>query len=283
MSEVEAMDDLRPPGPVIVLDLFPEERAALLALLASLTPEQWDAPTACAGWSVKDIAAHLLADDLGRLSRGRDGYRGHGPRPDEPLLTFIDRQNAEWVIAARRLSPRVLIDLLDHTGAETQAYFAALDPFALGGPVNWAGPEPAPIWLDLAREYTERWHHQQHIRDAVGAPSLTTPRLFAPVLATFVRALPVTFRSVAAPGRTVVALRIAGESGGDWAVVGERADWSLFAGDPPVPDTRVTLDQETAWRLFTKGITSEAAERRARIEGDQALGQILLQTVAIIA
>ena len=36
--------------------------------------------------------------------------------------------------------------------------------------VNWAGPEPAPIWLDPAREYTERWVHQQHIRDAVRNP-----------------------------------------------------------------------------------------------------------------
>ncbi len=283
MSEVGPLDNLRPPEPVIVLDLFPEERAALLGLLGSVTPGQWDAPTACAGWSVKDVAAHVLADDFGRLSRGRDGYRAHGPRPAEPLLTFIDRQNAEWIVAARRLSPRVLVDLLHRTSEETQAYFAGLDPFALGGPVSWAGPEPAPIWLDLAREYTERWHHQQHIRDAVDSPGLTTPRLFAPVLATFVRALPVTFRNVAAPGRTVVALRISGDSGGDWAVVGERNSWTLFTGDPVHPDARVTIDQETAWRLFTKGITPEGAAHAARIDGDQALGQIVLQTVAIIA
>ncbi len=52
------------------------------------------------------------------------------------------------------------------TGEQTNAYFQRVDPFAMGGPVSWAGPEPAPVWLDVAREFTERWHHQQHIRAA---------------------------------------------------------------------------------------------------------------------
>ena len=49
-------------------------------------------------------------------------------------------------------------------------------------PIDWAGPEPAPIWLHVAREYTERWVHQQHIRDAVGRPGLNERRWLGPVL-----------------------------------------------------------------------------------------------------
>jgi uncharacterized protein (TIGR03083 family) len=37
------------------------ERAAMAETLSSLTPEQWRAPSWCAGWSVKDVAGHLLA------------------------------------------------------------------------------------------------------------------------------------------------------------------------------------------------------------------------------
>jgi hypothetical protein len=44
--------------------------------------------------------------------------------------------------------------------------------FAMGEPVTWAGPEPAPIWLDIAREYTERWLHQAQVRDATRNPPL---------------------------------------------------------------------------------------------------------------
>ena len=274
---------MRPPEPVLIGDLFAAERVQLLDLLTALPPDLWEAPTACAGWSVKDVAAHLLGDDLSRLARQRDGFTEASPSPAETLVTFINGRNAEWVQALRRLSAPVLCDLLRWSGEQTAAYFASLDLFALGGSVSWAGPDPAPVWLDLAREYTERWHHQQHIREAVGAPGLTAPRFFTPVLATFVRALPHTFRHAAATSGTTVQVNITGASGGDWAVVGEEHSWVLYAGTAPQPAATVTLDQETAWRLFTKGISPQAARNAARIEGDRRLGAVVLKTVAIIA
>jgi hypothetical protein len=45
----------------------------------------------------------------------------------------------------------------------------------------------------------------------------------------------------------------------------------------------VTLDQETAWRLFTKGISKAEALKTAQIEGQPALGEKVLDTVSIIA
>src|SRR5437667_12691762 len=88
----------------------------------------------------------------------------------------------------------VRADLLSFTSPQVIAHFESLDPYATGDVVSWAGSDPAPVWLDLAREYTERWHHQQHIRDAVGKPGLKEPRFFVPVLETVVRVLPVTYR-----------------------------------------------------------------------------------------
>jgi len=275
---------LRPPDPVLIdADLFQAERDAVLQLLEHLPADDWQRPTACAGWSVQDVAAHILADDLGRLARQRDGHQSWGPLPGEQLVTFIDRQNAEWVQAMRRLSPRIFIDLLRRSGDEIAALFATLDPFALGGPVAWAGPEPAPVWLDLAREYTERWHHQQHIRDAVSRPGLLEPRFLTPVLATFARAFPQTFRTVEAPPGTTVQIRITGEGGGEWAVVRETDRWTLLAGIASTLAAHVTLDQGIAWRLFTTGMSANAAARDTKIEGDQQLGRRVLDTVAIIA
>jgi uncharacterized protein (TIGR03083 family) len=37
------------------------ERAAMAETLSKLTPEQWSAASWCTGWSVKDVAGHLLA------------------------------------------------------------------------------------------------------------------------------------------------------------------------------------------------------------------------------
>ena len=276
-------------APVLTLDLFPEERAALLELLSSLADEEWGSPTVCPGWSVRDIAAHLLGDDISRLSRGRDAFAGAAFVPsasddfEAELLAFINRQNEAWVEATRRLSPRLLIDLLRWSGEETQRYFESLDPYALGEPVSWAGPEPAPVWLDIAREYTERWLHQQQIRDAVGRPGLKDRRLFAPVLDTFVRALPHTFRDVGAPAGTHVRLTITGDAGGSWSLVRGEDGWRLYGQAGGEPRAAVVLDQETAWRLFTKGISPGEAAARCTFAGERALGLKVLDTVSIIA
>jgi uncharacterized protein (TIGR03083 family) len=282
-------DTLTPLPPVEVLQLFPGERAALLDLLTELSPADWDAPTVCTGWSVKDVAAHLLGDDVGRLSWGRDGFvnpafaAGLDISILPGLIAAIDRQNALWVEATRRISPTLLIALLRLTGEQTDAYFRSLDLNALGMPVDWAGPEPAPVWLDVAREYTERWVHQQHIRDAVGRPGLMEPRWLAPVLATFARALPRALRDAAAPDGTTLQLTIRGEAGGAWVARCEAGAWIMGQASGLAADATIELDQDDAWRLFTKGISPEQARSVARIAGDSALAARALDTVAILA
>jgi len=278
------------PLPAIeTLPLFPGERSALLELLADLSASNWEAPTVCPGWSVKDVAAHLLGDDIGRLSWGRDGY----VNPDfaaaldiatlPGLVAAIDRQNAVWVTGARRISPRLLIELLKTTGELTEAYFASLEMTALGMPVDWAGPEPAPVWLDVAREYTERWVHQQHIRDAVGKPGLKERRWFAPVLDAFVRGLPRALRDAPSPEGTTLRLVISGDAGSEWIALRQNGDWMLGTAPRMTVDGTIELDEESAWRLFTKGISKEEARRAARIEGDEALAERALDTVSILA
>ena len=276
---------MQPVQPILVVDLFPPLLDGLLALLDSLSEEDWARPTACAGWAVKDVADHLLGGDLGMLSRRRDGYSlDVGDLSGwENLVQFINTWNRDWVAATRRLSPRVTRELLAWAGPQVSALFASLDPFALGGPVSWAGPDPAPVWLDLAREYTERWHHQQHIRDAVGRPGFTDARFMSPVLDAFARALPHTFRHVAALEGTTVTLTVTGVAGGAWTLRREGAAWTLYTGRPATPDAETVLDQDTAWRLFTKGIPVTLALDRVTLRGDPALARGIFETVSIIA
>ncbi|MDQ2652123.1 MAG: maleylpyruvate isomerase family mycothiol-dependent enzyme [Chloroflexota bacterium] len=288
MKQSDVQADTSPAIPIPTLHLFPGERAALLDLLAGLSPAEWARPTVCPGWSVQDIAAHLLADDVGRLSGGRDNH----DNPDfaaeldistlPGLITAIDRQNALWVEAMRRASPRVLIDLLRLTGEQTASYFATLDLAAIGRPVDWVGPEPALVWLDLAREYTERWVHQQQIRDATGHPGLQEPAWFAPVLAAFVLGLPRALGTAGQPGERML-LTITGEAGGQWLAQREATGWVLGPGRDDTPTAAVTLDQDSAWRLFTRGMTPEAARRVARLSGDPELTARALETVSILA
>ena len=74
-----------------------------------------------------------------------------------------------------------------------------------------------------------------------------------------------------------------GEAGDTWYLVGEANKWSLFKDVALQPAAVVTMDQETCWRLFTKGMSKNQARAKTTIEGEQTLGEKLLETVSIIA
>jgi uncharacterized protein (TIGR03083 family) len=279
---------MNPLPPLNVVPLFPEERAALLELLRSLKPEQWDLPTSNPGWSVKDVASHLIADDVGRLAWQRDGHsatRFDSPNEetfDEDLRDFINHQNESWVAATRRLSPRMVIDLLEWSGRETQALFQSLKPNAPGLGVSWAGERESANWLDLAREFSERWIHQAQIREAVGAPLFFELRLFQPLMATMVRGVPHAMRRFEANERAHIRIVIP-EARSAWSLLREGGRWRLVQPLPELADATVELDGDTAWRVFTKVLSPEQAKVRAKITGDEELGELVLQTVSIVA
>jgi uncharacterized protein (TIGR03083 family) len=271
-----------------VVPLFPAERAALLDLLRSLTPEQWGTPTVCAGWSVKDIAAHLVADDLGRLGWQRDGHSANRFEPTSPetfeteLRDFINAQNELWVQAARRFSPRVIMDLLQWTGPETQVLFESLDPDAIGLGVTWAGESESANWFDLAREYTERWHHQAQIRDAVGAPMLYDERLFVPVLQTMSYAIPHALHEYDAPVGTLICINIGDITSWAYDIYRDERGWSVCEGNGP-PNGVISMTGDTAWRMLTRNLPREEIAARIRVDGDSALVAAVLDAFALVA
>jgi uncharacterized protein (TIGR03083 family) len=274
--------------PIFATELFCQLHGELLSMLRSLSGDDWSKPTAARLWTVKDIAAHLLDSDIRRLSYQRD----NAPRvpPDAPienyrdLVNFLNQLNADWIRAARRISPRLLIEFLEITGAQVCELFKSLDPFApaLFG-VAWAGEQESQNWFDIAREYTEKWHHQQQIRDSVGAPALTGRKWLFPVLDTFLRGLPHTYRETQPREGSSVGFVIAGEAGGAWTLMSEGGAWKLYSGESDGDVCEVRMDQDTAWRLLTKGLSREEAETRIEIVGDDRLGKPILGMLAVMA
>lgn len=283
---------MRSPTPILVSHLFRELDAHLLDLLRSFSPVDWDRPTVCSAWSVKGIAAHLLDTALRRLSIQRDGYippeNPQGFYSHEEFVVYINRLNAEWTTAAARLSPRILIDLMQKVAGELADLFESLDPYAPARfSVSWAGESESPMWFDIAREFTERWHHQRQIVDAVGVRTpIDERRLQYPVLDTFMRALPHTYRNVAAPDETLVCVRIVGDAGGEWFVRRTEGAWRLFYEVSDRADSVVTIEQSIAWKFLTKRTDRATARGRfpeIRIDGEVAYGEPVLEMVSIIA
>ncbi|RBQ18138.1 hypothetical protein DP939_21985 [Spongiactinospora rosea] len=267
-----------------VRPLFPRERQAMLGLLRALSPADWAKPTVCPGWDVHDIVGHVVNDYLRRLSGSRDGYGGAVFADDETLPAYLARTNEEFVRAARQLSPYVLIDLLEHAGSQLDAMWATRDldaPADLN--VSWAATDVnSPTWLDIGREYTEFWVHQQQIRDAVGLPGATEPDLMAPVTDIFARALPYTLRGLDRPEGTQARLEVTGPAGGRWTVVRHDGRWRPAASGEE-PAARAVLDQDAFWRLATRGITVEDARARATLSGDPELTAAMTTLLAIVA
>jgi uncharacterized protein (TIGR03083 family) len=272
--------------PIFTIDLFPILEGKLIELLRTLKYDDWVRPTLAKQWTVKDVAAHLLDGNLKRLSMQRDGFFGLAAPPRngyESFVAFINGNNTEWVAAARRLSPGVLIDLLEVTSKQVFDFLRSLDPFAtaLWG-VTWAGEEQSDNWFDIAREYTERWHHQQQIRVAVNQGGITERRLFYPVLDTFMRGLPHAFRLAEARDATVVRVDISGEAGGTWFLQLSHSAWQLVE-HADHPEAALKIDQELAWRVFTKAVDAQTAASQVDIRGDRTLALKTLSLVAVIA
>lgn len=251
------MAQIKPVGRIDVRPLFDPLHRELLMMLRTLAPEDWQRPTSAPRWKVADVVAHLTDSAIRRLSVERDAHRTLAPdRPitgSESLTAFLDEINAGWVNASRRVSPRLLLDLLDVIGRQLVDWFenAELDAPAVF-PVAWAGEHASTAWFDIAREYTERWHHQQQIAEAVQAPGLTARKYLYPVLDISMRALPFAYRDVQAAPATAVTVEVTGDSGGAWTLVRDPDAWRLFSGSLPHVAAHVRVDQDTAWRMFFK-------------------------------
>ncbi len=272
-------------NPIYSAALFPKLEGMLIDLLRSLAPEDWEKQTVAPKWKVKEVAAHLLDTQLRKLSAGRDGYSGESVcvTSHAELVAFINRLNSEGVRVYRRLSPEVLIALMHMASAQLCAYVASLDPLApakIG--VSWAGEETSTNWFDTAREFTERWHHQEQIRLAVHQPGIMTREFYYPVLDCFMRALPFAYRTVVGRPGALAQFHISGDCGGSWLLLRESERWRLVDSGNGEKMSETTIPQEIAWRIFTKGIDRESARAQVHVSGDREIGLHILGMVSIV-
>lgn len=112
-------------------DTIVGERQALAAELATFTEEDWATPSLCEGWTVKDVAAHVIASPqmtwraTARVLPAmlRHGYNGvirrdalrRGAVPTEQLLADFERWAPVRRGPATVTDVEPLIDVLVHT------------------------------------------------------------------------------------------------------------------------------------------------------------------------
>ena len=254
-------------------------------LLRSLHVSDWERPSPCPGWSVLGLASHLLGDDFSLLAWQRDDHRAT-PAPEgmgeEGFISWLDDLQAEWVHAARRLSPRLVIDLLDWTGGQVVDMTSVQDASALTAHVSWASSDPVPVWLDHARELSERWIHRQQMLETIGAVSDLRKDLFDPVLDGLRWAYPFRLEPHKRPAGATVEVSVTGPEGElSWYLVSDHDAWHFrpIAGGSIVAKLHMTSEQ--AWRLLSNNFDHDP-HGEVFTSGDPKLVHALMRTRAII-
>ncbi|MEW6074058.1 MAG: maleylpyruvate isomerase family mycothiol-dependent enzyme [Planctomycetota bacterium] len=141
--------------------------AATARLLRSMTPAEWTAPSPLAGWSVRDVAVHLLDVDekvSGALVRGDLGG------PEIPLPEQGDVSPAELTDRYERWAVRIRRALID------------LEPVALETIVQVRGWGRMPCGVALHLRGFEQFNHTNDILLATDRPAKHLPELVGPAL-----------------------------------------------------------------------------------------------------
>jgi len=138
---------------------------ALRSLLSEVKPDEWDAPTPCSDWTVRDLAAHL-----GALESGFQGF----PQPDPPAgwttdLEGIDEWTARGVAARRPWPVADVITEIERASDAQLARLRALDD--AGWDAETTGPVGPTTMRGLAELRTfDLWIHVLDLRRALGRP-----------------------------------------------------------------------------------------------------------------
>jgi uncharacterized protein (TIGR03083 family) len=243
--------------PADIASLFAGERRNLLELLATVGAPEWQKPSPCPEWTILGLCTHLVGDDFSSLSRHRDQHLGTPPpegSTERQFIEWLDDLQAEWVRAARRLSPQLVVDLLAWMGPQLVEMFRQQDPRQRSARVSWAGPDLVPIWLDQLRELSEYWIHRQQVLQGLDRPSDLDPALLGPILEGLRWAYPFRLAAIEGEPGDTVSIEVSGPVTATWLLVATDAAWS-FASEPgsePLASLSMTADQ--AWRLLSNNL-----------------------------
>ena len=265
---------------------IPELDAKLIQLLEQLNDQDWNKQTIARLWKVRDVVAHLLDGNIRTLSGLRDEHQADTPEIHtyQDLVNYLNQLNADWVQAMKRVSPEVLLDLFKYSCPPFHEYYASLDPYDKATyAVAWAGESESKNWMHIAREYTERFLHQQQVRDAIGQEGIMNREFYYPFLQVCMYALPHTLRDTRADTGVVLKMTITGDAGGSWFVQFNGNKWELLNEPMPEFETEVTIEADASWKLFSKSLRPKHLRAQIDISGNQSLGEAALEMVSFMA
>ena len=259
------------------IDQLDEVWSRIAEVGGQLDAAEWDRPTDCPGWTVRDHVSHLIGTESMLLGRSSPP-----PAPDlDHVKNPIGKANEAWVDERRSWPPdRVLAEFDEITRARLAALRAMGDNELAA--VGWSpiGQVPYATFMDV--RVMDCWVHEQDIRRAVDRPGGLTGPAAEAALRRLTSSLPfVVGKRVAPPDGTSVVFELKGPLARTVAatVTGGRA---VAAEAPASPTVTITTDVETYVCLANGRWTAAEALERGRVSfaGDATLGRLVIDNLA---
>ncbi|WP_431683956.1 maleylpyruvate isomerase family mycothiol-dependent enzyme [Kitasatospora sp. KL5] len=262
----------------VYTDAWTQSIESVAELLAPLPTDSWNRPTDCPGWSVRDIASHIIAVESELLG---------DPRPIHSLprdLRHVTTEFARYVelpVDKRRChTPVEITSELEYTVIRRMRALrnARHQPHDL---VRWpAGPLSREIpYVELLRNRAfDVWVHEQDLRRALRVPGNLDSPGAAVTRDYLVQGLPkVVAKLAGAPAGTTVVFDVAGPLEFLRTVrVDASGHGTVDTSVGLAPDVQFHLDWETYLRLACGRIRPETAAAAIRVDGDTELAARIL-------
>jgi uncharacterized protein (TIGR03083 family) len=242
-------------------------------LCSDLADDEWELPTGCPGWTVKDHLSHLV--DFEARAIGQPAPE-HDPGPLPHLKNDLGRANEVGVDARR---PR--------SGAEVLAEFRSVTAQRLAGLRQLTGQDlaaqtmtpagPGTVADMLTLRVMDSWTHEQDIRRAVGRPGHERGPAADEAVGYYSHFLPyVVGKRAAAPEGAKVVFRIGHAEPVAVEVTGGRG---RPAAGPA--DATVTLVMPVTTFAALAGGRGDVPDD-VTVTGDRTLGQRVLESMSLM-
>ncbi len=263
--------------PTATTDLLEETWRSIIALGQELSEEDWERPTDCPGWSVKDHVSHVIGTE--RMLQGlspAETELGDVPHVKNPIGEFNEREVA---LRRQRSGREVLAELqeladlrLDTLRSGDEVYF---------GQERMTPTGPGTMLDFLSIRILDCWVHEQDIRRAVDRPGHLGGGPAEHTIDRLLRTIPIVVgKRAAAPEGSTTVIEITGPVTRTIPVVVEGGRAKVVeAAAAGAPIATVTMDTETFLVLAVGRQTAEERAGKIAIDGDAQLGQAIVDNL----
>ena len=267
------------PEPVIAI--LGEEWGAIETMARDLVEAEWDLPSECPGWTVRDVLSHLIG--IERVLLGDPA-----PAPLEPLPAHVQNEvgarNEAWVAERRARPGRDVLAEFEEVAARRLADLRAF-PVARFDEIG-----PTPVGEVPYREFMnvrvmDSWVHEQDIRVATGRPGHDSGPAAQLSLDRLASAMPfVVGKQAGAPEGASVRFDLRGSMPRRIDVVVRDGRAKAVSTLDAAPNAVLAMDLEVFWRLACGRVDGESARLAGLVEatGDEGLACSVLDAMAFM-